>query len=56
MERAPDSLNIGSKKGKVIIDHPSCDEIPLTPEQALEVAQQLMEEAASAEGRKYVRE
>ena len=56
MERDPDSLRIDSEKGKVIVDHPSCEEISLTPEEALEAADRLAEEAALAEGRKHVRE
>ena len=56
MENDPDDLNIASKKGKVIIDHPSCKDIDLTPEEALEMAERLTEEAALAEGRKHVRE
>ncbi len=46
MEDDPDHLNIASKKGKVIIDHPSCNEIELTPEEALEAAERLAQEAA----------
>ena len=56
MENDPDHLNIASKKGKVIVDHPSCSDVELTPEEALEAAQRLTEEAALAEGRKHVRE
>ena len=55
MRKDPDHLDIQSEKGKVIIDHPSCSAIHLSPEQAMEAGQRLFEEATLAEGKKHER-